>query len=72
MFCEKHQCKVKELAQRTSGDVIIKIGKCDVGKEVIMEKWRKIRATNLKFNPFQIKALMRVVSYEENKNGKII
>ena len=69
MWCSKHECSAVVLCERTSGDITIKLGRCRVGNEALMEKWRKVRAIPLKESSTDTEALMRVASYEEKKNA---
>lgn len=64
MWCETHQATAITLCERTAGDITIKLGRCRVGNEVLMEKWRKVRAIPLKESSTDTEALMRVASYK--------
>ena len=71
MWCSLHECSAIVLTERTSGDITIKVGRCRVGNEVLMEKWRKVRAIPLKENSTDTEALMRVASFQGGiKNAK--
>ena len=72
MWCPTHSCSVIVLCERTAGDITIKLGRCRVGNEVLMEKWRKVKAIPLKVSSKDTEALMRVASYEGDKNANKI
>jgi hypothetical protein len=35
------------LVSRTSGNITIKVGRCEVGNEAIMERWKRVKATTI-------------------------
>jgi len=66
MYCDTHKCSCIELTTRTAGDITIKLGRCNVGKEVIMEKWRKVRAMTLPRDAISRdqEAMLRIANYK--------
>jgi hypothetical protein len=74
MWCSKHSCSAILVAERTSGEKIVRVGRCNVGKELMMEKWRKVRSEPLSVNSVSKdkEALIRMAEYRGEQDGKTI